>query len=484
MAAGEQYLRLAVSFVLVAALSRLLTPAEVGVAIVGSGVMTLLLALREFATSDFLIQRPRIEPDDVRTTFTISMLTTGAIALAVWVSAPGLAAWYGEPVLAPFLRILAVAGLVETISGPIGGLLRRDLSFGTIAAIAAAGALTNAGVTIGLATAGFGPVSVAWGAIAASCVVTMASFAARPYWWCLKPSLAAWRAAFAFGGYNGATTLLNRAYETLPQLVLGRFLSPAAVGLYNRAIVMSGIPDKVVLTSVFAVAFPALAAASRAGRDLKLAYLRALALITVLYWPAQALLALLAYPAVMLLLGPQWTEVAPLLRVIALAALAWFPVILTAPMLLALGANRERFAAELLGRGVAAAALCGAAYYGVMAMALSQLALLPFQMAVAMWFVRRHVGFGWREVAAAIAPSAVVTACSLAGPLGVVAAAGFSLDLPVGIGILAAFTAIPGWFVGVLLVRHCVLDELARVTGAVRSRLPRSRDRAPPPVPL
>lgn len=489
MAAGEQYLRLAVSFVLVAALSRLLTPAEVGVAIVGSGVMTLLLALREFATCEFLIQRQRIDRDDVRTAFTVSMLTTGAIALSVWVSAPRIADWYGEPVLAPFLRILAVAGLVETMAGPIGGLLRRDLSFGTIAAIAGAGALTNAAVAIGLALAGHGTISIAWGAIAASCVVTLASFAARPYWWSLKPSLASWRAAFAFGGYNGATTLLNRAYETLPQLVLGRFLTPAAVGLYNRAIVMSGIPDKVVLTSVFSVAFPALASEARAGRDLRPAYLRALALITVLYWPAQSLLALLAYPAVMLLLGPQWTEVAPLLRIIAFAALAWFPVTLTAPMLLALGANRERFVAELVGRGVAAAALCGAAYYGVTAMALSQLVLLPFQMIVALWFVRRHVGFAWSDVAAAIAPSAVVTVCSLAGPSGVILAAGFDLDLPVGAGVLAAVTAIPGWLIGALLVRHCVLDELARVAAAVRSRIPwsripRSRDQAAPPVPL
>ena len=114
----------------------------------------------------------------------------------------------------------------------------------------------------------------------------------RPDLSILRPAVKSWANVLNFGGYNGVSFVINRIYESLPSLVLGYLLPHAAVGLYNRASVVSDIPDKVVLTSVFSVAFPALAAEVREGRSLKEPYLRSLGLITVFYWPAQVLLAL------------------------------------------------------------------------------------------------------------------------------------------------------------------------------------------------
>ena len=143
---------------------------------------------------------------------------------------------------------------------------------------------------------------------------------------------------------------------------------------------VSDIPDRIVLTGVLSVAFPALAAEIREGRGLKQPYLRALGLITVVYWPALILLALLAHPVVFLILGRQWVEAVPLLQLMAIAGLAWFPVTLTSPVLLAMGANRDRVMADLIGRSVSALVLCSAAWFGIMAMAASKLVTLPFQM--------------------------------------------------------------------------------------------------------
>ena len=230
-----------------------------------------------------------------------------------------------------------------------------------------------------------------------------------------------------FGGYNGASFVINQTYLALPQLVLGQILPHSAVGLYNRAQMVSDIPDRVVLTGVFSVAFPALAAEIREGRGLKEPYLRALGLITAVYWPALILLALLAHPVVSFILGRQWVEVVPLLQVMAIAALAWFPVMLTSPVLLAVGANRDRVMADLIGRSVSALMLCSAAWFGIMAMAASKLVTLPFQMVLSLRFVRRHVAFSGRELSAALWKSAVVTTSSAAGPIWVAALSGWSL---------------------------------------------------------
>jgi lipopolysaccharide exporter len=246
-------------------------------------------------------------------------------------------------------------------------------------------------------------------------------------------------------------------------LVLGRILPYSAVGLYNRAQTVSSIPNQSILTSVFSVAFPALAAEIRQGRGLKEPYLRALGLITVFYWPAQVLLALLAYPIVALLLGEQWFEVVPLLQVMAVAGLAWFPVMLTSPVLLALGENRDRVLADLVGRSISAIVLCSVARFGIMAMAVSKLVTLPFQMMLSLWYVRRHVGFRWREVWASLWRSAVVTVGTAAGPVGAVALSDSGFDLPIAVTLLALVSAVCGWLATVLLTQHPVLLELRKV---------------------
>ena len=472
MAASEQYLRMAIGFGSIAAISRLLTPTEIGVSVIGTGIVLIALGLREFATSDFLIRCEQVAPGDVRSSFTVLFLLTALITSAMFALAPWLGSFYGEEKLTAFLRVGAIAGLIEALSLPITGLLRRDMAFGKLAFINTSSVMVNALTTVLLAVLGFSYMSIAWSMVAAAVTTTGLSFYFHRHPGILRPALTCWRAILAFGGYNGVSFLINRVYEGLPQLILGYMLPHAAAGLYNRANVTAGIPDKIVLTSVLAVAFPALAAEVRKGRAIKEPYLRALALITVLYWPSLVLLALLAQPVVLLLLGPQWPAVIPLLQVIAIAALAWFPVVLTSPVLLALGATRDRMLADLVGRSGAAIVLCssaifGIAHFGVMAMAASQLISLPFQMVVALWFVRRHVPFRWLEIPAALWKSAVVTATSAAGPICVVAFPTFSFDLSIAATLLAVAFAAAGWLIGVFVTRHPAALELRQAAEAI-----------------
>ena len=260
MAAGEQYVRLAINFASIATVSRLLTPTEIGVAVIGTGIMAIALGLREFATSDFLIQRQEVVRDDIRTAFTLAFLLTAMITAAMFVLAPWFGSWYGEEKLAYFLRIAAVAGLVEAVSLPIRGLLRREMEFGTLALVNTAAAAMTAGATILLALAGLSYMSVAWAMLAAAGTTTILSFCFWADLSILRPAFRSWGSVLRFGGYNGASFVINRSYEALPQLVLGHLLPHSAVGWYNRAQMVSDIPDKIVLASVFSIAFPALAA--------------------------------------------------------------------------------------------------------------------------------------------------------------------------------------------------------------------------------
>ena len=355
MAAGEQYFRLAINFASIAAVSRLLTPTEIGVSVIGTGIVLIAMGLREFATSDFLIQRQEITRDDIRASFTVVFLLTVLITIAMFMVAPWFGAFYGEEKLARFLRIAAVAGLIEALSLHIRGLLRRDMAFGALALINTASAAATAGVTILLAFVGFSFMSVAWAMLAAAGATTSLSFYFRP-------DLAIFRPTLQCLGQRPDVRWLQRRelcdQSDLPDAAAARS-GPSAPAFCGRPLQSGddGVrypgPDRLDERLFGGFSRP-LPLEVREGRSLKEAYLRALGYITVLYWPALILLALLAHPVILLLLGQQWLSVIPLLQVMAVAGLAWFPVILTSPVLLAVGANRDRVLADFLGRSLSA----------------------------------------------------------------------------------------------------------------------------------
>lgn len=482
--AGERYAGLAINFATVTVVSRILTPTEIGLSVIGLGIMTVALALREFASPEFLIQRQDVSRPDVRTAFTILLVLQAPIAIVLALLAPWLARFYGEPGLSRYIWVVVGAGLLETLSLPVVAQLRRDMAFGVLAGLNTAVAIAGAVTTIALAALGFGFMSFAWAWLGAAATTSVLALRFRPQWWMFVPSLASWRSALGFGGCNGAVAAMGRLYESLPQLVLGRILPAEVVAYYNRASLVVALPDRFVLSGVFAVAFPAFAAAVRQGSDVKRAYLLALSHITVFHWPGLLLLAVLAHPVVMLLMGAQWTGIVPLVQIMAVACVFWFPMILTQPVLVSLGAQRDNLMAKLVSVPVCAAVLCAASLHGIEAMALSQFVTIPFQMAVALIAVRRHVAFRWTEIGGAVWRSAVVTAFTLSGPLAVVARHGW--EVPLGSAVLAGLLAAAGWLAGVRLTRHPVLAELrslverGRRSGTARQLLDRGAARRLP----
>lgn len=462
-ASVERYLSMAISFIMIAIVSRLLTPAEVGTSAIGTALLAICIAVKEFAASGFLIQGDDIRKEDVRTAFTVQFMLTAVIGLIVMLAAPAFAQLYGEPMLGQFIRVVMVALVLDTASGPIIALLRRDLAFGTLAIITVASLGVNAIVTVILALLAFSSMSVAWGWLGTTVATVVLCLVFRPNFYIFNPSIRAWRRALAFGGYHGAMTVLSRVFESLPQLVLGHFLPLSVVGLYNRATVISGIPDKFILSGLFNIAFPALAAEVRAGRNLKQAVFKAFCYITAFYWPALALMVLLAQPLVHVVLGQQWDAAVPLVRIMTAATVLWFPVVLTQPLLLAVGAMRDAFLSSVIALPLSALVLCAASTMGAEAMALSQFVTTPIQMYVALRFIQRHVPFTWTELAVALRPSLAVCGFAILPVLTMIGLTDLHFDLSITMSIIAGGIAFVGWLVGIKLTGHPVGAEISHV---------------------
>lgn len=462
----ERYFNMAAHFAMTLVVSRLLTPAEIGVWAIGLAAATTILAAREFTSGVFLIQQRDLTRQDVQGAFTVMLLMSAAVAAVLALGAPSIAAFYGEAKLVHYLRVAALAILLEVIAAPLVALMRRDMAFTDLAAVNVTNVAVFSVVTVTLAALGFSYMSFAWGWAAAAGLSSVLAVCLRPDLWAFRPSLQRWRGMLGFGAYNGLNTFLFRLYEAVPTMMLGRVVSFDAAGLYNRALLVCQLPDKIVLGGAIPVILPALSAEVRAGGNLGASYVRAISFITALQWPALVVLAIVAHPAVLVLLGDQWLSVVPLVQIVALASLFSFTAELNFPVLVSLGAMKDLLLRGLIAWPASALIIAGASAFGLRAAALSFFIIVPFQACLSLYFVRRHVPVAWRELGDACWRSAVITACSAIGPLCVVAWLGFRFDMSVMAALLAGALAATGWLAGVWLTQHPLVHEI-RLAGKI-----------------
>lgn len=456
-----QYLIISINFSATLVLARLLTPAEFGVSALGGAILGIAEAVRELAGGTFLIREGDLTHNKIRSTTTVNFLVTVVVATLLVAIAEPLANTFEMPALAPYLRIVVIGYATGTLLYPQQALLSRNMAFNRLALINCAAACVGAVVSVTLAYAGFKANSFAWGAVASTVTATLIYLAVMRNFSIYKPSLSEWRSVIGFGAYSSTTAILGRFAEAVPLLIFGKLLSASELAIGQRAVLLCLVPERILFAAVGSVALPELSRRSREGGDLKSAYLKALSIVTALYWPFMILLALFASPVVELLFGRQWLDVAPLVRILAPALMLAVPIVLQFPILVAADGVHILPRVLALQTVATATALLLSAGNGLNAAAASMLVAMPVNAALSVFAVRLIVKFQWREIIGVLMRGIAVTAAACIGPvllwLASPAAPPFAI-LAVA-GVLGAI----GWSIGLRVTDHWLWGEICRV---------------------
>lgn len=451
--------------------ARLLTPEQIGVSVLGMAVLGVAGVIREFGGASYLIQVDEPTPERVRTVFTIQMLFTLPLALGCFFIAAPAAQFYQTPGLRDFLWVTALCFVLGPFVSPIYALLSRRMAFAEIAILNITGSVTYAGFTIGLALAGFGFMSFAW----ASLISALMGFALSLYW---HPKFAMyrvafhdWRAVVDFGFADSVRNLMYYLLDSVPLMAFGRTLGTEAVGLFQRAVTLSALPTTTLLAGLAPVLLPAFANHAREKRALKDAYLHSLSLITSILWPVTLWIIILAQPVVLVLLGEQWLPLVPLVQIIGTAYLIWFPVYVTNPILIAAGGIRDTLALALITIPLMILTQSIASIWGLYAAVWSLFVTIPWYVFFAVYMVKRRVPFTWNELGSVLARSAAVALVSATAPALIVMAWGGPMNISIVGGVIAGGVAVMGWFAGLHLLRHPMLEEVQSALAKAQSKL-------------
>ncbi|RMD63169.1 MAG: lipopolysaccharide biosynthesis protein, partial [Alphaproteobacteria bacterium] len=231
---AQRYFNLALSFITLPVLSRILTPEEVGVYSVGVAFVALAHVVRDFGVADYIIQERDLTRARIQTAFGVSLVIGWTIGVVLFALSVPISVLYEEPGLRDVMRVLGLNFFVIPFSLPVLALLRRNMAFDVRARVTMASSFAHAVASIGLAVAGFGYMSLAWASLIG--VLTTAILAARhrPSGIGVWPKLVEWRRVASFGGIATVRVFLDVVGERAPDFVLGRMIGFSAVGLYSR----------------------------------------------------------------------------------------------------------------------------------------------------------------------------------------------------------------------------------------------------------
>jgi PST family polysaccharide transporter len=292
-------------------LARLLHRQEFGVAAYALTFTTLLEVLRSFGIGQALIFFPR---DERRTQTAFWLIAANGLALGVLalIAAPLLAAFYRDPRATGVISALALYFPLLALGQLLDVELRKDLRFAVRFVPELTRSVVKAAVSVALAFAGAGY----WSLVIAQIVGAAAWSAVL---WLLVP----WRPRlvfdreeakklFGYGKHMVAVALLVAIALRADQIVVGRFLGAAALGLYTIAFALPAFLFQAT-SGASQVLFPAYARLERDRARLRSAALRTLRLAATVFVPAGVGLALVAEPLVLVAFGARWRDAIPVL---------------------------------------------------------------------------------------------------------------------------------------------------------------------------
>ncbi|HYF40702.1 MAG TPA: lipopolysaccharide biosynthesis protein [Gemmatimonadales bacterium] len=291
-------------------LARLLTPAEFGLMGAAMVVVSLSQIVSQVGVGPAIIQRRELEPTHVRVAVTLSFALGVLLGALVWLGSPAIAAFYRIPEVEPVLRGVAFLFPLDGLNTVAKSLLTRQLRFRLFVALEVGSYIVGyAIVGVVLAWQGFGVWALVLANLSQVTLRTISMYLATRH--PVRPSIdfRASRELLSFGfGHSLAQigTLLSQQGDNL---VVGRWLGAAALGIYGRAYSLMVMPGSAFGRIINRVLFPVMSQVQDKRDRLARGYERGLAVVALIALPISASLWLVAPEFIRVLLGPDWTEV-------------------------------------------------------------------------------------------------------------------------------------------------------------------------------
>jgi O-antigen/teichoic acid export membrane protein len=389
---------------------RLLDPADYGLFAMTQVVLVAFNFLNGFSFSTSLIQAESVSERRIAQVFGMLLLLNSALAATLFVSAPMVAAYFGQPLVTSMLRVQCLLFLSTPFIALPSALLARRLDFKQQGWINLAGALIGAITALSCALGGLGvwtlviaPIVMFW--FRAIALTIAARLLVRP--------------VFDFRGSGdivrfGTALLISQLFWIVQSqadiFIAGRLLDPHDLGLYSESLFITLIFTGRFIPPINEVALPAYAHLIKDGQPVGPAFVHTARLVMLIAAPLYVGLSLTAAPFVATVLGPKWLEMIPLIAGLALAMPFMALQIIASPTTNATGRAEIYLRTSIAGAIIMPVAYLIGVHWGPQGLVHAWQIAAPLLLIFTLALTLPVIGAQWSALVTAMVPVAVATA--------------------------------------------------------------------------
>jgi O-antigen/teichoic acid export membrane protein len=398
---GSDYI---LSFAVFAVLARKLGPEAFGVFALAAAFAEFGRILPAAGLASAIQRARRVTPAMADTVFWSSLALSVLAAGMLGLLAGPIANAFDQPAVAPLLMALGVI-LVISVAGAIHiALMLREFGHRAMATRSVVSNLAGGAAALAAATAGWG----AWSLVVQRGVTELAgtAMAWHAYRWMpgRRFSFQVLRELAGFSASMTLTQILFMAQVRVQDVIIGRTIGTAAVGVYRTAWRTVDLIAQAMIMPFSQVSLPTLGRLQDDLPAFRKAYLRIITVSAAFAFPALIGFAVLAPRAIPFIFGNQWEESARIAQVLGFMAVPFTLNRFAGPALATLG--RSALQAKIAGLQFAltVAMTLAAAPYGLVAIAAAYVVRAYLFLPIQMWAFRKYSGLGYGELLRSIAP--------------------------------------------------------------------------------
>lgn len=307
-----------IAFAKIAILARILLPEQFGL----FGIATLFLAFLEILVETginvFLIQEKKAIDKYINTAWTVSIIRGIIISLIIIISAPFVSSFFKSPQSLSLIYLISVVPLVRGFINPSIVKFQKELQFKREFWFRSSIFLFDASVAVIAALVIRSASSLILGLIAGAVLEVIMSFIfARP-----KAKLAIEvsriKRIIGRGKWVTGAGIFQYAFRQGDDIIVGRLMGENSLGLYQVAYKISTLPISEVADVVSRVTFPVFSKIATDIKRIKIAFIKTILMVTAVVVPFGLIIFLFPTQLVTIILGVNWLEVVPALKILAI----------------------------------------------------------------------------------------------------------------------------------------------------------------------
>jgi len=315
-----QAIRMVLQLLSAAILGRLLLPRDFGLLAMVASVTGFIGMFKDLGLSNATIQRGQITHNQVSALFWINCALSVGVTFVVAILSPFIAWFFHEPKLLWITLVLSANFILGGLTVQHQALLRRQMRFKTTAVIGVVSMAAGVATAIVMAVLGlryWSLVGAEFATSATNCVLAWTNCGWRPG--AFKRRIGV-RPLVRFGGHLTGFTVINYFTRNFDNILIGRVLGPAPLGLYTRAYSLLMLPISQVNVPLAAVLLPGLSRLQNHPAEYQKLFLRAVGAISFVTVPVVIFSSFFAHDLILVWLGQRWLPVAHIFQLLAPAA--------------------------------------------------------------------------------------------------------------------------------------------------------------------